>query len=62
MICVDRTSMSREVYSYEQIQRNKLYFINASVMKQGSLHEMREINLQHDLDIIHTYFIHNSVS
>ena len=61
-VCLDRNNQNREIYSLSSQYKRQLYWIDNNVIKEGSLSEIREINLQHDLDVIHASFIHNAMS
>eukprot|EP01084_Bolivina_argentea_P098658 177305_1 len=60
----NRNQGLRELYRlYLHVKRRNIYFITSdSGIKEMSNSEMNEINLQQFLDMIHSSFIHKSIS
>ena len=61
-LCMERLAYNREIYSLPIQQRRDLYLLHGHRWTDGSTDEIREINLQHHLDVMHSSFVHNATS
>ena len=62
-VCMHRNNRDREIYTSTSTEfRCKAYWIDTANIKQGSFSEIRELHLQHLLDVIHCSFVHNALS
>ena len=60
--CINRLRQTREVYSLPLQQRRALCLLDGHRLADGSMDEIREINVQHHLDVMHSCFVHNATS